>query len=115
VPGAVAGLYAAHERFGSMSWKDVVAPAIRLAEQGFIVDAELAESIADSRERLAMFEGSSELFLPGGTPIAEGTRWRNPDLAATLRRIAEHGPAGFYEGETADLIVAEMQRGGGII
>lgn len=115
VPGAVAGLYAAHERFGSMPWKDVVAPAIRLAEEGFIVDAELAGSIAGAAERLGQFEGSRTLFLPGGTPIAEGSRWRLPELAATLRRIAEHGPAGFYEGETADLIVAEMQRGGGII
>ncbi len=115
VPGAVAGLYAAHERFGEMSWKDVVAPAIRLAEDGFIVDRELAESIAGATDRLGAFEGSRALFLPSGRPIAEGTRWRIPALAATLRRIAEQGPAGFYEGETADLIVAEMQRGGGII
>ena len=115
VPGAVAGLYAAHERFGSMSWQAVLAPAIRLAEEGFIVDAELAESIADAAERLGRFEGSRTLFLPGGSPIAEGARWRNPELAATLRRIAADGPAGFYQGETADLIVAEMRRGGGII
>lgn len=115
VPGAVAGLYAAHERFGKLPWKDVVAPAIRLAEEGFIVDAELAASIAAAADRLGRFEGSRALFLPNGQPIAEGTRWRIPELAATLRRIAERGPAGFYEGETADLIVAEMQRGGGII
>ncbi|MGH7443860.1 MAG: gamma-glutamyltransferase, partial [Longimicrobiales bacterium] len=115
VPGSVAGLHAAHERFGELSWEDVVAPAIELAEEGFIVDHELAESIANNADRLGRFDGSRALFLPGGEPIAEGTRWQIPTLAATLRRIAEHGAAGFYQGETADLIVAEMQRGGGII
>ena len=115
VPGAVAGLYAAHDRFGELPWKDVVEPAIRLAEQGFIVDRELAGSITGAADRLRRFDGSRALFLPAGQPIAEGTRWRIPELASTLRRIAERGPAGFYQGETADLIVAEMQRGGGII
>ncbi len=115
VPGAVAGLYAAHERFGSMSWEDVLEPAIRLAEEGFVVDSALAGSIAAAADRLQRFDGSRRLFLPDGRPIAAGTRWRIPELAATLRRIAERGPAGFYEGETADLIVAEMQRGGGLI
>ncbi len=115
VPGAVAGLWAAHQRFGTLPWADLLAPAIRLAEEGFIVDEELAESIVDAREGLARFQGSAELFLPGGEPIPAGTLWKNPDLAAVLKRIAEQGPAGFYEGETADLIVAEMKRGGGII
>lgn len=115
VPGAVAGLWKAHQRFGSLPWADLVEPAIRLAEDGFIVDADLAESIVDAQRSLARFEGSAALFLPNGEPIAEGSRWSNPDLAAVLKRIAEQGPAGFYEGETADLIVAEMKRGGGII
>jgi gamma-glutamyltranspeptidase / glutathione hydrolase len=115
VPGAVMGLWEAHRRFGSMPWAELVQPAITLAQDGFIVDRELASSVRNAASRLRGFDASAALFLPDGEPIAEGTRWRNPDLARVLRRIADHGPAGFYEGETADLIVAEMQRGGGII
>lgn len=115
VPGAVAGLYEAHRRFGTKSWSDVVAPAIRLAEEGFLVDRALARSVADAAQRIAQFPASAALLLPGGAPLREGSTWRNPELAAALRRIAERGPAGFYEGETADLVVAEMQRGGGLI
>jgi gamma-glutamyltranspeptidase/glutathione hydrolase len=115
VPGSVAGLWEAHQRFGSRPWAELLAPAIRLAEEGFIVDEAFANAVRAQAERLAQFPASAALFLPGGEPIRAGTRWRNPDLAAVLRRVAERGPAGFYEGETADLIVAEMQRGGGII
>jgi gamma-glutamyltranspeptidase / glutathione hydrolase len=115
VPGSVMGLHEAHRRFGSKPWAELIAPAIRMAEQGFAVDDKLATSIRDAAGRLRRFAGSAALFLPGGTPPAANTRWRNPDIAAVLRRIAAHGPAGFYEGETADLIVAEMRRGSGII
>lgn len=115
VPGSVAGLWAAHQRYGTRPWAELLEPAIRLAEEGFTVDEDLAGSVVDEAERLRRFPASAELFLPGGEPIQAGSTWRNPDLAATLRRIAEHGPEGFYHGETADLIVAEMQRGGGII
>jgi gamma-glutamyltranspeptidase / glutathione hydrolase len=115
VPGAVMGLWEAHRRFGSMPWSDLMAPAIALARDGFTVDAQLAGSVRNAAARLAAFDGSAALLLPGGEPLAAGSRWRNPDLAATLQRIADDGPAGFYEGATADLIVQEMQRGGGII
>jgi gamma-glutamyltranspeptidase / glutathione hydrolase len=115
VPGAVMGLWEAHQRFGTMPWPRLLEPAIRLAEDGFSVDAELAASLRAAAPRLARFPGSAALFLPGGTPPEAGARWRNPELGQVLRRIARDGPAGFYEGETADLIVAEMQRGGGII
>ena len=115
VPGSVAGLWEAHRRFGSRPWAELVAPAIRLAGDGFVVREGLARAIAGQARRFREFEGSAALFLPGGEPLQAGTVWRNPDLAAVLTRIAERGPAGFYEGETADLIVAEMQRGGGII
>jgi gamma-glutamyltranspeptidase / glutathione hydrolase len=115
VPGAVAGLWAAHQRFGSMPWADLVAPSIALAERGFEVDAELAASVREAMGRLGRFDASAALFAPGGTPLAEGSTWRVPELAATLRRIAQQGPDGFYRGATADLIVAEMRRGGGII
>jgi gamma-glutamyltranspeptidase / glutathione hydrolase len=115
VPGAVMGLWEAHQRFGSRPWADLLEPAIRLAGDGFTVDAQVARTLRTGAARLSRFEGSAALFLPDGEPLQEGSLWRNPDLAGVLRRIAERGPAGFYEGETADLIVAEMRRGGGII
>jgi gamma-glutamyltranspeptidase/glutathione hydrolase len=115
VPGAVAGLWAAHQRFGTKPWRELLEPAIRLARDGFAVDSHFAAAIRNDSARLARFPASAALFLPGGRPPRPGDTWRNPDLAAVLERIAERGPAGFYEGETADLIVAEMQRGGGII
>jgi gamma-glutamyltranspeptidase / glutathione hydrolase len=115
VPGSVMGLWEAHRRFGTVPWPELLAPAIHLAADGFIVDADLAGSISEERERLLRFPASAALFLPGGEPLREGTHWRNPELATVLRRIAEHGPDGFYRGETADLIAAEMRRGGGVI
>jgi gamma-glutamyltranspeptidase / glutathione hydrolase len=115
VPGAVMGLWEAHRRFGTLPWAELVQPAIDLAEQGFAVDRELSASIRGAASLLGRFDASAELFLAGGAAPEEGSRWSNPDLGRTLRRIAESGPDGFYAGETADLIVAEMRRGGGII
>lgn len=115
VPGSVAGLWAAHQRYGTRPWRDLLAPAIRLARDGFTVDEYFASGVRGDSARLSRFPASAALFLPGGRPLRPGETWRNPDLAAVLERIAERGPAGFYEGETADLIVAEMQRGGGLI
>ncbi len=113
VPGSVAGLWEAHRRYGSMSWQQVMEPAIRLAEEGFIADASFARS-AGSR-KFERFDASRRLFWPDGEPLEEGDTWSNPELAAVLRRISERGPEGFYEGETAELIIAEMGRGGGLI
>ena len=115
VPGSVAGLFAAHQKLGSKRWADLVQPAIRLAEGGFVVDDYAATVIKAEAERLARFPASAALYLPQGRPIAAGTRLKNPDLARTLRRIADRGRDGFYTGETAALIVAEMSRGHGII
>ena len=116
VPGSVSGMWIAHERFGTMPWLDVVAPAIELAD-GFEVAQRFQWSMTPTRvEALAAFEASATQFLPTeGAPPAVGDTLRQPDLAATLRRIRDQGTAGFYTGETADLIVAEMERGGGII
>ncbi len=115
VPGAVAGLWTMHQRFGRLPWRALVAPALALARDGHEVDSARAGAIAGSRERLARFPASAAIFLPEGRPIAAGTLWRQPDLARTLERIADSGMAGFYSGRTADLIVDEMRRGGGLI
>jgi len=115
VPGSVAGLWEAHRRFGSLPWTQLLEPAIRLAREGFIVDGRFARTTRDDSSRLARFHASALLLLPEGRPLTPGSLWKNPDLAATLQRVADLGPSGFYEGETADLIVAEMRRGGGII
>ena len=94
---------------------ELVAPAIRLAEDGFAVD-EYARRGHQGRSRATgPLPRSASLYVPGGTPLAVGARLKNPDLARTLRRIAEQGRDGFYKGETADLLVAEMKRGKGII
>ena len=115
VPGSVAGLWAAHEKLGSKPWASLVAPAIALAEEGWVVDDYAAAVIEEEAERLARFPASAALYLPGGKPLAVGARLKNAELARTLRRIAERGRVGFYTGETADLIVAEMKRGRGLV
>lgn len=115
VPGSVAGLYAAHQKLGSKPWASLVAPAIRLAEDGVDVDAYAARAFTSQASRLSRFPASAALYVPGGAPLPVGARLRNPDLARTLRRIAEQGRDGFYTGETAALIVAEMTRGQGLI
>jgi gamma-glutamyltranspeptidase/glutathione hydrolase len=114
VPGAVAGLTAALAKYGTMPLADVMAPAIRFAEQGFIVDSALSRSFAGNARLLKAFSGA-EVFLPEGKPLAVGTKLVRPELAQTLKRIAEQGAPGFYSGRTAEMIVEEMRRDGGIL
>jgi gamma-glutamyltranspeptidase/glutathione hydrolase len=115
VPGSVAGLTAAHQRMGRLAFDSVIAPAIRLAREGFVVDEYRSESIQSDSARLAMFPASAASFLPGGRAPAPGSKLVQPDLAATLESIRREGASGFYQGRVADLIVAEMERGGGLI
>ncbi|WP_437832683.1 gamma-glutamyltransferase [Sorangium sp. So ce1153] len=117
VPGSVAGLWEAFDKLGSKkkTWAELIAPAIRLAKEGFPVDENFATTVKAASSKLARFPASAALFLPGGAPIAIGATWKSPELAATLERIAQKGPAGFYEGKTAELLVAEMRRGKGLI
>ena len=115
VPGAVMGLYTAHTRFGRLPWRDVVAPAIRLAREGFPVNQRFGEVIEGHRERFEPHAASMAYAMPNGVAPAAGSTFRIPDLAETLERIAANGADGFYRGRTADLIVAEMERGGGLI
>ena len=111
VPGSVAGMWAAHQRFGSVAWAELLAPAIDLAENGFVVDESLA---ARTRKRLKVYAGKTNLDQYFGK-LEAGTVFAQPELAETLRRIAKNGRAGFYQGETAVYIVDEMKRGGGLI
>ena len=115
VPGTVAGLAAAHGRFGRLAWRELVAPAVELARKGFVIDSYRSVSIASDTARLRLFPASAASFLPGGHPPERGSTLVQPDLAATLERVRDSGAVGFYRGRTAELIVAEMQRGGGII
>ncbi len=116
VPGTVRGLALAHARFGKLPWKDLVMPAVGLAEEGFIIDAPLANSlnwvVAGSPE----FPELRRVFGKDGSATWEaGDRLVQKDLAKTLRRIAEQGPDGFYKGPVAELLAAEMKRAGGLI
>jgi gamma-glutamyltranspeptidase/glutathione hydrolase len=117
VPGSVAGLWEAWHRLGSKrkTWPELLAPAIELAERGFVVDAPFVEGIGYLKERLAKFPASAALFLPNGAPPPVGTTWRNPELAVVLRRIASEGPAGFYQGPVADALARAMTDGGGLV
>ena len=115
VPGTVAGLYMAWQDGGSLPWAELLAPAIAQAEEGIVVTDGLVRSLQPVLPILEKYEASIAKFTNGGTPMEAGQIWRQPDLAKALKRIAEQGPDGFYKGKTADLIVAEMQRGGGII
>src|SRR6266568_8678117 len=114
VPGSVAGLHAAWTRYGSLPWADLIAPAIRLA-QGHIIDTARSRDIAADQELLAHFPASRAQFLVHDSAPPPETLWKQPDLARTLQLISDSGPDVFYRGQIADLIVAEMQRGGGLI
>jgi len=114
VPGAVAGMAEALKRYGTMSLAQVMAPAIRLARDGFVVDSQLHLSLRSSRNYIGRFDGK-DVFYTNGEPLAVGTLFRQPALARTLQLIADRGPDAFYTGEVGDSLVAAMQRGGGII
>lgn len=115
VPGSVAGLFEAHRKYGSLPWRDLLQPAIALADSGFAVDSAFAEDGEGTAKRLSLDSTSTALFLKDGKALNVGSRWRAPGLAATLKRIADRGRDGFYKGETASLIEAAMKAGGGII
>jgi gamma-glutamyltranspeptidase/glutathione hydrolase len=114
VPGSVAGMHAAWKRFGTLPWATLVAPAAMLAA-AHVIDSSRSAGISWDSTRLASFPASASQFLPDGHPPARGTLFRQPDLARTLRLIADSGPEVFYRGQIADLIVAEMERGQGLI
>ena len=115
VPGTVAGLSLALKTYGSMKLADVMAPAIRLAENGFPINKRLALEFEEERSGLQRFAVSRRIFLNDGKMFQPGDTLRQPELAATLKRIARNGAAEFYSGETAHTLVDDMTHLGGLI
>ena len=115
VPGTVAGLHEIWRQFGTAEWSQLLAPAIKLADGGFTIDEDLAASLAENRAGLAGFPATAAQFIPGGRLPRTGELFKQPDLAHTLRLIAQHERAGFYDGETAEKIQATMEAHGGLI
>jgi gamma-glutamyltranspeptidase/glutathione hydrolase len=116
VPGTVAGLLHALDNYGTMSLKQVIQPAIELASKGFKVSMDLSSSLQSRQKTLHKNAASKEYFYKtDGAGYEYGETLIQKDLAATLDRIAKRGRSGFYQGKTAQLIVAEMQRSGGLI
>ncbi len=115
VPGAIDGWWKAHERFGKLPWKDLFAPAIAYAEQGFPVTEIIAEiwNETGNLKKIRAFPETVRVYLPGGKPLHEGDVFKNPDIAHALRLIAEHGRDAFYKGEIAAAILQTSQSMGG--
>ncbi len=117
VPGSVAGLLKAHETYGRLPREAVLAPAIQLARDGFVLSKRHAERFNGFYKTFSEFESTAHYFTKGDSTKKYQPQevFKQPDLARVLERIARQGRDGFYKGKTADLIVAEMQRGGGLI
>lgn len=115
VPGTVAGLEAAHRRFGRLPWARLVAPAIALARRGFVVDAALAKTIGRYRDLILRFDATRKTFSVHGHLAYAGDRLVQPELAQTLERIAREGARGFYTGPVAAAIAREQAQDGGVI
>jgi gamma-glutamyltranspeptidase/glutathione hydrolase len=115
VPGSVAGLALAEQEYGTLKLADVMAPAIDLAANGFVLSDRLAHSLASARPLFETFPASAAKFLKNDQPYQPGDRFAQPDLARTLRLISEHGASAFYRGPIAQQIAAEMRAHGGLI
>ncbi len=115
VPGTVAGLHELWKNHGSLPWQALVQPSIELATSGLVIDQYMSGAIAEDAENLRRFDASARVYLPNGHPPAPGDTLRQPNLAATLKLIADSGPEPFYRGKIADQIVATMQEYGGLI
>ena len=117
VPGTVRGLEFAHQKYGRKAWRDLVEPAVELAASGFPVSYDLARSLGskDTSVHLSRFQESRRIFLRDGKFFEAGERLTQPELARTLTRIRDRGAKDFYEGETAELLAADMKEHGGLI
>ncbi len=116
VPGTVAGLALALDKYGTLTLPQALAPAIKLADEGFVIPPRFAEGLDEAQDRLKQWDSTRKVFYkPDGSLYRAGERFRQPDLAATLKRIADKGPREFYEGKTAELIATEMKNHGGLM
>jgi gamma-glutamyltranspeptidase / glutathione hydrolase len=116
VPGVLAGLQLALDKFGTRKFSQVAAPAIRFAQSGFAIKKNVAAALNSARARLAADPGSAKLLFDKGQPLAEGATYRNPDLAAMLESLASDGSVeSFYRGKIAARIAAAFQAGGGLV
>ena len=114
VPGTVDGMVKAHEKYGKLNWKDLVQPAINLAQKGFKITKQQASELTNKHNDFVKYNQKTNA-LTSKSSWKEGDLLIQKDLANTLKLIQQKGRAGFYEGKTADLIVKEMKRGNGII
>nr|WP_222621656.1 gamma-glutamyltransferase [Pontibacter cellulosilyticus] len=114
VPGSVAGMFETHQKFGSLPWAELVQPSIELARNGVVLTEKEAAGLNSNRERFIKYNKHLP-YLTNENNWKAGDKLKHKDLARTLERIRDNGRDGFYKGETADLIVKEMQRGNGII
>jgi len=115
VPGSPAGLFELHRKHGRLPWNDVVAPAIGLARDGFVVTSRLERSLTASTELLRQFPETAAVWLPGGRPPAAGTVVRLPELAATLEAYATRGAPAITEGPIAAAVELASRRYGGVL
>ena len=115
VPGTAAGLCLALEKYGTRPLSRVLAPAIKLADEGFLISPTLATIIADNYEAISKDEALTAILCPEGLPLSAGERLRQPELAESLRKIASGGRDAFYWGELAGRIAAGMEEGGGAV
>jgi gamma-glutamyltranspeptidase len=117
IPGVVAGLDLLYQKYGSkkVQWAELVEPAAKIADEGFILDEALPTSIAEGRASFAKYPESAKLFMPGGRIPRAGERFVNKDYAETLRTLAKEGGQSFYRGTIAQKIVADMAANGGVI
>ena len=115
VPGTVAGLIDVLEEFGTMPLADVIQPAIDLASEGFLIPEDLARQFESRIKDFSPYKASMGVFTKEGAPYQAGELFIQSDLSRTLSRIKQLGKKGFYDGETAEQIVQEMERGGGLI
>ena len=114
VPGTVHGFWSVHQRFGSLPWADLIQPAIILAERGFVMSDYMAQTLDNYSEKMSFYDETRNIFLRN-YPNLKNSRLIQNDLALTLKRIQKDGVNGFYSGETASLIAADMRENGGLI